>query len=79
MSEDKPIMWGWGTPEHMRSEEHRKFLIEQYNRNRPIEEHVSTIFTLKDEGHNITTDDVKVPTRWGTKTTVTKYTLHGNN
>ena len=46
MSEDKPIMWGWGTPEHMRSEEHRKFLIEQYNRNRPIEEHVSTMAEL---------------------------------
>lgn len=39
----------------------------------------ATIYTLKDEGHNITTEDVKVPTRWGTETTVTKYTLHGDN
>lgn len=35
----------------------------------------ATIFTLKDEGHIISTQDVKVPTRWGTETTVTKYTL----
>jgi len=30
----------------MRSEEHRKFLIEQYNRNRPAEEHVHTMAQL---------------------------------
>jgi len=36
----------------------------------------ATIFTLKDEGHSITTEDIKVPTRWGTSTTVTKYTLN---
>jgi len=39
----------------------------------------ATIFTLKDEGHDIRTEDVKVPTRWGTETTVTKYTLYGSN
>jgi len=46
MSEDKPIIWGFNEPNHMRSEEHRKFLIEQYNRNRPVEEHVSTMAEL---------------------------------
>lgn len=41
----------------------------------------ATIFTLKEEGYNITTSDAKVPTRWtrddGSRktTTVAKYTL----
>tara|TARA_Y100000361_G_scaffold151122_1_gene167977 strand:+ start:4212 stop:4802 length:591 start_codon:yes stop_codon:yes gene_type:complete len=46
MNEDLPILWGYGEPEHMRSEKHRKFLIEQYNRNRPVEEHVHTMAQL---------------------------------
>ena len=37
----------------------------------------ATIFTLKDEGYIIATEDVQVPTRWGTKTTVTKYIYKG--
>ena len=32
--------------DYMRSEEHRKFLIEQYNRNRPIEDHVHSMEEL---------------------------------
>ena len=41
----------------------------------------ATIYVLKDEGHNIETEDAKVATRWtkkdGTRktTTVAKYTL----
>lgn len=41
----------------------------------------ATIFSLKDEGHNIQSDSTKVPTRWTNKdgtrktTTVAKYTL----
>ena len=46
MNKDLPIMWGYEEPNHMRSEEHRKFLIEQYNRNRPTEEHVQTMAQL---------------------------------
>jgi len=46
MSKDISIMWGYEEPNHMRSEEHRKFLIEQYNRNRPAEEHVHTMAQL---------------------------------
>ena len=46
MSKDLPIMWGFEEPNHMRSEEHRKFLIEQYNRNRPTEEHVHNMAQL---------------------------------
>ena len=46
MNEDSPILWGYGEPEHMRSEEHRKFLIEQYNRNRPAEQHVHNMAQL---------------------------------
>ena len=46
MSKDLPIMWGYEEPNHMRSEEHRKFLIEQYNRNRPTEEHVHNMAQL---------------------------------
>lgn len=46
MSEDKPIIWGFNEPERMRSEKHRKFLIEKYNKNRPKEEHVHNIDEL---------------------------------
>ena len=46
MSKESSIMWGYEEPNHMRSEEHRKFLIEQYNRNRPTEEHVHTMAQL---------------------------------
>lgn len=41
----------------------------------------ATIYVLKDEGHNIETEDTKVATRWTNKdgsrktTTVAKYTL----
>lgn len=34
----------------------------------------ATIFQLRKEGHEIVSSDIKVPTRWGTQTTVTKYT-----
>tara|TARA_R110002012_G_scaffold2179_1_gene10420 strand:- start:5782 stop:6381 length:600 start_codon:yes stop_codon:yes gene_type:complete len=46
MNEDLPIMWGYEEPEHARSKEHIKFLIEQYNRNRPSEEHVHNMTEL---------------------------------
>jgi hypothetical protein len=46
MSEDKPIMWGFNDPERMRSKEHRKFLIDQYNRNRPVDQHVKNMDEL---------------------------------
>lgn len=46
MSEDKTIMWGWGEPERIRSAEHRKFLIEKYNKNKPKEEHVKDMDEL---------------------------------
>tara|TARA_B100001093_G_scaffold386075_1_gene371958 strand:- start:55 stop:231 length:177 start_codon:yes stop_codon:yes gene_type:complete len=41
--EPKSIEWGWDQPTYQRSEEHRKFIIDQYNRNRPVEEHITTI------------------------------------
>jgi len=48
MENKKPIQWGWekGQPLNMRSEEHQKFLIEQYNRNRPIQDHVKDMAEL---------------------------------
>tara|TARA_R100000278_G_scaffold103053_1_gene79491 strand:+ start:278 stop:466 length:189 start_codon:yes stop_codon:yes gene_type:complete len=46
MEAELPIMWGWEKPEHIRSKEHRKFLIERYNENRPEEEHVHTMSEL---------------------------------
>ena len=39
-------MWGWDEPTYQRSEEHRKFLIQKYNKNRPKEEHVHTMAQL---------------------------------
>ena len=35
----------------------------------------ATIFQLKELGWHIKTEDLKVNTRWGTTTTVAKYTL----
>jgi hypothetical protein len=35
----------------------------------------ASIFELKAKGVKIKTEDVRVDTRWGTKTTVTKYVL----
>lgn len=35
----------------------------------------ATIFQLRELGWNFKTEDVKVPTRWGTTTIVTKYSL----
>jgi len=46
MGEKDGIMWGFEEPEYIRSEEHRKFLIKEYNRNRPIEKHVHTMAQL---------------------------------
>jgi hypothetical protein len=44
---DKSIMWGWEEQSsHSRSKEHREYLIEQYNRNRPPEQHVNTMEEL---------------------------------
>ena len=45
----------------------------------------ASIFVLKDEGHNIQTENTQVATRWTNKdgsrktTTVAKYTLNGSN
>ena len=36
----------------------------------------ATIFELKDLGWDIETEDYKVTTRWGTTTTVAKYSLN---
>ena len=46
--ENKTIEWGWekGQPSNMRGKEHQEFLIEQYNRNRTIDEQVSTMEEL---------------------------------
>ena len=43
--ESESIQWGWekGKPSNMRSKKHQEFLINQYNRNRPIEEQVSSM------------------------------------
>ena len=40
--ENKTIQWGWekSQPSNMRSRDHQQFLIEQYNRNRPIDKQV---------------------------------------
>ena len=35
----------------------------------------ATIYTLRNDGHNIESEDVKVSNRWGGSTTVSKYTL----
>jgi len=37
----------------------------------------ATIFNLKEEGVLIETESTTVPTRWGTTTTVAKYTYKG--
>ncbi len=46
--ENKTIEWGWekGKPSNMRSKDHIKFLIEQYNRNRPIDKQVKDMAEL---------------------------------
>ena len=36
----------------------------------------ATIFNLRKDGHIISSNNIKVPTRWGTSTTVSKYILH---
>tara|TARA_R110001592_G_scaffold315035_2_gene590879 strand:+ start:287 stop:499 length:213 start_codon:yes stop_codon:yes gene_type:complete len=36
----------------------------------------ATIFTLRKEGSNIVSNNIKVPTRFGTSTIVSKYILH---
>lgn len=38
----------------------------------------ATIFTLRDEGYPIKSEMQEVDTRWGTKTSVAKYTLVKN-
>tara|TARA_R110002126_G_scaffold124791_4_gene267002 strand:- start:842 stop:1108 length:267 start_codon:yes stop_codon:yes gene_type:complete len=35
----------------------------------------ATVCILRKEGYNITTSDIKVKTRWGSTTSVAKYTL----
>ena len=35
----------------------------------------ATIFQLRELGWKFKTEDIKVPTRWGSTTTVTKYSL----
>ena len=58
MENNKTIHWGWekGTPPNMRSEEHQKFLIEQYNRNRPIDKQVKDMAELN---RALMTNDIK--------------------
>ena len=43
--ENNTIEWGWekSQPLNLRSKEHQAFLIEQYNRNRPIDEQVKNM------------------------------------
>ena len=45
MEKNNTIEWGFGNnePLNIRSKEHQDFLIEQYNRNRPIEGQVKTM------------------------------------
>ena len=35
----------------------------------------ATIYTLRRDGYNIESEDIKVNNRWGGSTTVSKYTL----
>ena len=46
--ENKTIEWGWeeGKPSNMRSREHQEFLIKEYNKNRPKENHVKDMAEL---------------------------------
>ena len=48
MENNKTIQWGWekGNPSNMRGKEHIEFLIEQYNRNRPVEKQVNNMAEL---------------------------------
>ena len=57
--ENKTIEWGWekGKPLNVRSKEHQDFLIQQYNRNRPIDKHVKT---MQEYIKALETNDVKL-------------------
>ena len=44
--ENKVIEWGYEDPAYIRSEEHRKYLIQEYNKNRPEHEHVHSMEEL---------------------------------
>ena len=46
--ENKIIEWGWenGKPSNIRSREHQAFLIKEYNKNRPEENHVKNMAEL---------------------------------
>ena len=44
--ENKVIEWGYEAPAYIRSEEHRKYLIQEYNKNRPEHEHVHSMEEL---------------------------------
>ena len=46
--ENKTIEWGWekGKPSNVRSKEHQAFLIKEYNKNRPKENHVKDMAEL---------------------------------
>ncbi len=48
MEHPETIMWGHNAPEpkYARSKEHRKMLIDTYNKNRPKEKQVSTMAEL---------------------------------
>ena len=45
---NKTIEWGWenGKPSNIRSREHQAFLIKEYNKNRPEEDHVKDMAEL---------------------------------
>jgi hypothetical protein len=43
------IMWGWDQPTRQRSQEHREYLIAQYNKDKPKDKHVSTMEELEKE------------------------------
>ena len=43
---DEPIMWGWEKPPYQRSEDHREYLIQKYNKDKPEDQQVKTMEEL---------------------------------
>tara|TARA_R100001015_G_C4562673_1_gene122231 strand:- start:420 stop:602 length:183 start_codon:yes stop_codon:yes gene_type:complete len=43
---DEPIVWGWNEPTYQRSKDHREYLIQNYNKDKPEDQHVHTIEEL---------------------------------
>lgn len=46
--EPETIKWGFNIeePKSVRSLEHQQFLIKEYNKNKPLDEQISTVFEL---------------------------------